>query len=90
MFRVSNRMKRCGRPWALVLAGLVATASVSAETLPLDPMASSLTFVGSAFLHDFRGEAKEISGNAELDAVGPKVKTKYRLSFVLQRTELQK
>ena len=67
MFSVCKRMKRCGRMWAPVLAVLIATASVRAESLPLDAKASSLTFVGSAFLHDFRGEAKEMTGSAELD-----------------------
>ena len=37
------------------------------ETLPLDPKGSSLTFSGEAFLHSFRGEAKEFDGNAVLD-----------------------
>ncbi len=67
MFTVSNRMKRFGRPLALVLACLVVTASATAESLPMDSKNSSLTFVGQAFLHDFRGEAKEMSGSAEFD-----------------------
>jgi polyisoprenoid-binding protein YceI len=51
------------------LAGLAAQG----ETLPLDPNGSSLTFTGEAFLHNFRGEAKEFDGNAvlERDAVPP-------------------
>jgi len=44
-------------------------------TLPLDPKGSSLTFVGDSFLHSFHGEAKDISGSAELDpAATPPVK----------------
>lgn len=35
--------------------------------LPLDTKASSVTFVGESFLHDFHGEAKEFSGNVALD-----------------------
>jgi polyisoprenoid-binding protein YceI len=51
------------------LAGLAAQG----ETLPLDPNGSSLTFTGEAFLHNFRGEAKEFDGNAvlERDAAPP-------------------
>ncbi len=45
------------------LSGLAAYG----ETLPLDPKGSSLTFDGEAFLHNFRGEAKEFNGNAVLD-----------------------
>ena len=45
------------------LAGLAAHG----ETLPLDPKGSSLTFTGEAFLHNFRGEAKQFEGNAVLE-----------------------
>ena len=38
-----------------------------AETLPLDPKGSTLTFFGESFLHNFHGEAKEFTGSAELD-----------------------
>jgi polyisoprenoid-binding protein YceI len=57
---------------AAVLAYLAGVAA-SGETLPLDPKGSSLTFIGESFLHNFHGEAKDFSGNAELerDAVPP-------------------
>ena len=57
---------------ALLLTCLAGSAAY-AETLPLDPKGSSLTFTGEAFLHNFRGEAKEFEGNAllELEAVPP-------------------
>ena len=40
----------------------------AAQNLPLDAKGSSLTFVGDATLHTFKGEAKEFSGSATLDA----------------------
>ena len=39
----------------------------SAELVPLDVKDSSLTFIGEATLHKFRGEAKEFTGKAELN-----------------------
>jgi polyisoprenoid-binding protein YceI len=48
---------------AILLSG----ASALADTLPLDPKASSLTFTGDSFLHNFHGEAKEFTGDATLD-----------------------
>lgn len=41
--------------------------------LPLDAKGTSVTFFGESFLHDFHGEAKEVSGSAELnpDATPP-------------------
>ena len=38
------------------------------EAIDLDPNGSSVKFVGDSFLHSFHGEAKDISGSAELDA----------------------
>src|SRR5450432_120659 len=61
-----SRMNRFDRALVILLAGVAFAASAPAESLPLDAKASSLTFVGSAFLHDFRGEAKQISGSVEL------------------------
>jgi polyisoprenoid-binding protein YceI len=37
------------------------------QTIELDPNGSSVKFVGTSFLHSFHGEAKDISGSAELD-----------------------
>jgi polyisoprenoid-binding protein YceI len=56
-----------------LLLAYLAGAAVYGETLPLDPKGSSLTFTGESFLHNFHGEAKEFSGNAEFerDAVPP-------------------
>ncbi|MEP6668407.1 MAG: YceI family protein [Chthoniobacter sp.] len=39
----------------------------ASQTLPLDAKGSSLTFVGDATLHSFKGEAKEFTGSATLD-----------------------
>ena len=57
---------------ALLLTCLAGSAA-HGETLPLDPKGSSLTFAGEAFLHNFRGEAKEFDGSAvlEREAVPP-------------------
>lgn len=48
---------------AILLSG----ASALADTLPLDPKGSSLTFTGESFLHNFHGEAKDFTGEATLD-----------------------
>ena len=55
------------------LLAYLAGVAAHGETLPLDPKGSSLTFIGESFLHNFHGEAKEFSGNAEFerDAVPP-------------------
>jgi polyisoprenoid-binding protein YceI len=42
-------------------------AAADAVKLPLDRKESFVKFVGESFLHDFHGEAKEFSGDAELD-----------------------
>ena len=51
---------------AAMLTGF-AGLRVTAETLPLDAKGSSLTFAGEALMHNFRGQAKEITGHATLD-----------------------
>lgn len=48
----------------LLLVGALRTAS--AQEIPLDRKQSSVTFVGQAFLHSFRGEAKALAGQARL------------------------
>ena len=56
------------RLFAALTVSLLFAATVSGQTLPLDAKGSTLTFVCGAFLHDFRGEAKDLTGNADLDA----------------------
>ncbi len=51
---------------ALLLGGAFLYIASAAE-LPLDPKGSSLRFIGETMLHNFHGEAKEFSGNAELN-----------------------
>lgn len=73
---MSLRFRNVIRPrFAAAAAVLAYLAGVAAhgETLPLDPKGSSLTFIGESFLHNFHGEAREFSGNAEFerDAVPP-------------------
>jgi polyisoprenoid-binding protein YceI len=70
------RFRNVIRPHLAAVAAAMAYLAgpaASAETLPLDPKGSSLTFVGEAFLHNFHGEAKEFTGSAEFerDAVPP-------------------
>jgi polyisoprenoid-binding protein YceI len=54
-----------------IVCGFLLQSSASlfaaSQTLPLDPKASSLTFVGDALLHSFHGEARNFTGNAVLD-----------------------
>jgi polyisoprenoid-binding protein YceI len=47
----------------------LAHAAVAADSvkLPLDRKGSFVKFVGESFLHNFHGEAKEFSGDADLD-----------------------
>lgn len=52
-----------------------------AESLALDPKASSLTFVGESFLHSFHGEASELSGSADVDATAVPPVQKASLDF---------
>ena len=46
-------------------AGRIAHAA--SQSLPLDSKGSSLTFTGEATLHNFHGEAKDITGHATVD-----------------------
>jgi polyisoprenoid-binding protein YceI len=61
------------RPFAIfcfvTIAFTMVHTSVAADPskLPLDRKESFVKFVGESFLHDFHGEAKEFSGDAELD-----------------------
>jgi polyisoprenoid-binding protein YceI len=52
-------------PCVLLFGGSIGLA---AESLEVDPGQSSVKFVGTAFMHSFHGEAKDLSGNAELDS----------------------
>jgi polyisoprenoid-binding protein YceI len=68
----------------LVLLALLASshfALAATEKLPLDPKGSTLTFVGDSFLHSFHGEAKEFTGNAELDGSAASPVQKATLHF---------
>ncbi|HEY3898349.1 MAG TPA: YceI family protein [Chthoniobacter sp.] len=56
-------------------------AVVAGQNLPLDPKASSLTFVGDSFLHDFHGEARDFSGSALLDPAATPPVQKATLHF---------
>jgi polyisoprenoid-binding protein YceI len=58
-----------GLVWRIVLPLLLGAATTFArsEELPLDSGKSSVSFVGEAFMHNFRGEAKDISGHASLE-----------------------
>lgn len=49
------------------LAAMLLAATTRAADAPLDAKASTLTFTGHAFLHDFHGEAKEFRGVAQVD-----------------------
>ncbi|HSI15714.1 MAG TPA: YceI family protein [Chthoniobacter sp.] len=51
-----------------VAALLLSGRCFAGQNLPLDAKGSSLTFVGDATLHTFKGEAKEFSGSATVDA----------------------
>ena len=63
----------------VLLAG--APAVVAGQNLPLDPKASSLTFVGDSFLHEFHGEARDFSGSAILDPAATPPVQKATLRF---------
>jgi polyisoprenoid-binding protein YceI len=56
----------------LFAAMLCATRALAAD-VPLDAQASTLTFTGHAFLHDFHGEAKSFEGAAQIDATRPEL-----------------
>jgi polyisoprenoid-binding protein YceI len=53
----------------LVASSLLFEAAITqaAQTIDLDAAGSSVKFVGDSFLHSFHGEAKDITGSAELD-----------------------
>jgi len=70
----------------LVFSLLIALLSTDAvclagQAIELDPKGSSVTFVGDSFLHSFHGEAKDITGNAELDAAAVPPVQKATLRF---------
>jgi polyisoprenoid-binding protein YceI len=52
---------------------LCLTNVLPAVEVPLDVKQSSLKFIGHSFLHDFKGEAKQFSGSAEMDTQIPSV-----------------
>lgn len=52
---------------AAVVLWIASPLGLAGQNLPLDAKGSSLTFVGDATLHTFKGEAKNISGSATLD-----------------------
>jgi polyisoprenoid-binding protein YceI len=52
---------------AVAILLLESASLFAAQTIPLDPKASSLTFVGDAFMHSFHGEARDFTGSATLD-----------------------
>jgi polyisoprenoid-binding protein YceI len=59
------------RSLLLLAAGVLLVwtpVAVAGQTLPLDPKGSSLTFVGTAFLHDFHGEARDVTGSAVVES----------------------
>jgi len=51
-----------------LLIGTRVAGAADADTLAVDPKASSLKFFCESFLHNFHGEAREISGNASVSA----------------------
>ena len=65
---------------ALLLTCLAGSAA-HGETLPLDPKGSSLTFTGEAFLHNFRGEAKEVRGQCRTRTGGGPPDSKGDIAF---------
>jgi polyisoprenoid-binding protein YceI len=66
----------------LLLSALLIECAVcrADQAIELDPNGSSVKFTGNSFLHSFHGEAKDISGGAELDktAVPPVQKATLR------------
>ena len=66
----------------------LAASAAGAQELRLDPARSSVSFVGDAFLHRFRGEAKDISGRASLEplAVPPVQKATLRFKMAALTT----
>jgi polyisoprenoid-binding protein YceI len=63
---------------SLIVEGAISRAD---QTIDLDPNGSSVRFVGDSFLHSFHGEAKDITGSAELDATAVPPVQKATLHF---------
>lgn len=63
LHRISLRFQTFGLFAATILAGSL----LRAAELPLDAKQSSVKFLGESFLHNFHGEAREMSGSADLD-----------------------
>jgi polyisoprenoid-binding protein YceI len=57
---------------SLVVSLLLSSFSHATE-VPLDVKQSFLKFTGHAFMHNFNGEAKEFSGNAQVDSLKPQI-----------------
>jgi polyisoprenoid-binding protein YceI len=57
----------------LLVLALALSGFARAVEVPLDVKQSFLKFTGHAFMHDFNGEAKEFSGNAQIDSQNPEV-----------------
>ncbi len=75
----------------MLVAFAAATLAAQGQELPLDPAKSSVTFVGEAFLHNFRGAAKELSGQAivDLNAAPPIQKATLRFKIAALTTFLE-
>ncbi len=56
------------RPWIIFAVIVSSVFPAAGEDIPLDARKSSVSFVGEAFLHRFRGEARDLSGQASIDA----------------------
>jgi polyisoprenoid-binding protein YceI len=65
--------------FSLGFLGLLAALALRAQEAPLDPRASSIKFTGHAFMHDFTGEARSLSGAAQVDAKAPEVVASARI-----------
>jgi len=50
---------------------LALPALMRAADAPLDPAQTKITFTGHATLHDFEGAARDIKGDAQVDAANP-------------------
>jgi polyisoprenoid-binding protein YceI len=55
-----------GLLWGMLAVGSIASAA-DLSALPLDSKGSSLKFFCESFMHNFHGEAQEISGNAQVN-----------------------
>ena len=74
-------MRRLASRGLAALMLCAATFAAPAQDLPLDAAKSSVTFVGEAFLHNFHGEARDLSGQATLDPKAVPPVQKARLNF---------